>query len=280
MAKLSPTSRPCYVFQPNELVVCPNNYKQNISLKFWLNQSICVVVQSAYRQALGHLQGDNPLVAPQFKTWLYIYRNNTVEETFRATARDNFFVEIKDIDRLDFSDITDEVQPDPDENPTTNSVEHEVGAPISEIHIDTAKKPDDVVASASESSENSKDIPDFETLKIKNPIDDDETRIIDDQKDASKFDEVVEDKQYVEVPVIREAISKEKEKLVEQAKQAIVADNNQYVADSVVTAEGIKAIREELKETVRQRKGSLDNLEIMEAQESHFSAGRQVSDNA
>lgn len=185
-------------------------------------------------------------------------------------------MDIKDIDRIDFSDITDEVQPDPDEKPTISAVESEVVAPISEINIDTAKKPLGIVTTASESSENSKDIPDFETLKINNPTDDDETRIIDDQNDASKFDEVVEDKQYVEVPVIREAISKEKEKLVEQAKHSIVADNNQYVADSVVTAEGIKAIREELKDTLRERKGSLDNLEIMEAQESHF-GGRQVS---
>lgn len=227
---------------------------------------------------MGHLQGDNPLVAPQFKTWLYIYRNNTVEESFRASARDNFFVEVKDIDRLDFSDVTDEVQPDPDENPTTTVIEQEAVAAISEINVDTAKKPLEIVATEPESSENSKDIPDFETLKIKNPIDGDETRIIDDQKDASKFDEVVEDKQYVEVPVIRDAISKEKKKLVEQAKQAIVADNNQYVTDSVVTAEGIKAFREELENTVRERKVSLENLEIMEAQESHFS-GRQVSDD-
>lgn len=218
-------------------------------------------------------------MAPQFKTWLYIYRNNTVEESFRISARDNFFVEVKDIDRIDFSDVTDEVQPDPDEKPTISAVEQEAVAPISEIHIDNAKMPLEVSVATSENSENSKDIPDFETLKIKNPIDDDETRLIDNQKDASKFDEVVEDKQYVEVPVIRDAISKEKEKLVEQAKKAIVADNNQYVADSVVTAEGIKAIREEIKETIRERKGSLDNLEIMEAQESHFT-GRQVSDIA
>lgn len=169
------------------------------------------------------------------------------------------------------------MQPDPDEKPTTAAVEQEAVASISEININTPKKPLEVVATASENSENSKDIPDFETLKIKNPNDDDETRIIDDQKDASKFDEVVEDKQYVEVPVIRDAISKEQEKLVEQAKKAIVADNNQYVTDSVITAENIKAIREDLKETIRERKDSLDNLEIMEAQESHF-AGRQVSE--
>lgn len=264
-----------------------SRYVQPIMIKKYHHQNSDLiilsifVVQSAYREALGHLQGDNPLVAPQFKTWLYIYRNNTVEESFRTSARDNFFVEVKDIDRIDYSDLTDEVQPDPDEKPTTAVIDQEtVVAPISEINIDNAKKPVEIGATVSESLENSKDIPDFETLKIKNPIDDDETRIIDDQKDASKFDEVVEDKQYVEVPVIREAISKEKERLVEQAKQAIVADNNQYVANSVVTAEGIKAIREELKETVRERKGSLDSLEIMEAQESHFS-GRQVSyDNA
>lgn len=226
-------------------------------------------VRSTYKDALYRLQGDNPLIAPQFKTWLYVYRNNSIVEEFRHRLRDDYYVEVKEIDRLDWSDV-DSAEEFVTESAVAPSTES--SGTLSEIELSqkaASQKPVE--------SENSKDIPDFETLKLQNP--EDETRLIEtneaadnaDQKDASKFDEVVDDKQYVEVPVILEEISKDK--LVQKAKMEIIADNNQYVPESVVTSEGIKAVKQEIRETILERSNKDEsNMEILDAQESAFSA--------
>lgn len=158
----------------------------------------------AYKSFLKGLQGDNPSIAPQFKTWLYVYKNNTVEEAFKNSIHDNYFVDVKEIDRQTYDDgESSSTEGGNNNNSDLTLVEdvkrdekvHEIKAPATAATNDTT---------------NSKDIPDFETLKKTKPIEvQDETRLIDDQLDSSKFDEVVEDRQYVEVPVIKEEISKQ-----------------------------------------------------------------------
>ena len=141
-------------------------------------------VRASYKSVLKSLQGDNPTVAPQFKTWLYVYKNNTIENDYRTTLQESYFVEVKDIEREYYNWN--------DPKTTTN------------LETDTKKEE---TSTQAPNDPNSKDIPEFDTLKKDDePID--EQRIIDDQKDASKFDEVVEDKQYVEAPFIRESLAK------------------------------------------------------------------------
>lgn len=237
---------------------------------------ILATVRSAYKDALQRLQGDNPTIAPQFKTWLYVYRNNTITDSYRQRVHDDYYVDVKDIDRLDWSDVDSAEEPPAaaasivTDTPATISSSD---GPLSQVELSQKA----AAAEQPAESENSKDIPDFETLKLQNP--EDETRLIEtneaadnaDQKDASKFDEVVEDKQYVEVPVIREEISKDK--LVQEAKMKIVADNNQYVPESVITSEAIKATKQEIRETILERAKKDDaDMEIMNAEESAFSA--------
>lgn len=192
--------------------------------------------------------------APQFKTWLYIYRNNSVNTEFRRTLNEDYFVDVKEIDRLELNEWSDE-------------------APTSTVNIGgdanfVQPQADDPIADA----DNSKDVPEFDTLNL---VQADETRTIEDgQNDASKFDEVVEDKQYVEVPVIREEIAQQLKDKENQEKDQTDKEHR----DSNIIAQDIaeKPIMEKvaLKETARLRVPvrGFDNFEIMEAQESHFDA--------
>lgn len=182
------------------------------------------IVRLAYKNFLKGLQGDNPQIAPQFKTWFYIYKNNTVYEEFKNSIRENYFVDVKDIDRQNI-DVEGETisndggNKDPDltqvDDAKRTEKEQEIKGP--------ATIPVTVVAS--NDTTNSKDIPDFQTLKKSKPqAVQDETRLNDAQLDCSKFDEVVEDRQYVEVPVAKEEAAAEVKEILrkntETAKEA------------------------------------------------------------
>ncbi|KAJ6641694.1 Plasma serine protease inhibitor [Pseudolycoriella hygida] len=172
-------------------------------------------VRSAYRRFLQSLQGDNPAIAPQFKTWFYIYKNNSVAEEFKNSIRDNYFVEVKDIDRQNFYDAETDVIDKSD---------------LTEPQPQQDEKVSDSIISSNKDSGNSKDIPDFETLKKTQPVPQDETRLIDDQVDSSKFDEVIEDRQYVEIPVTTEEIFKGEgtaKKVVEKQKENSEAEKSE-----------------------------------------------------
>uniref|UniRef100_A0A1B0CNT0 Serpin domain-containing protein n=2 Tax=Lutzomyia longipalpis TaxID=7200 RepID=A0A1B0CNT0_LUTLO len=133
-------------------------------------------VRETYSEALKNLQGENPKSAPQFKTWFYIYRNNTAEDEFKYTLRKSYYVDVKDIDRYYYNY----------DDPKT-----------------------------SEPIENSKDIPNFEDLKKSEPADAAKSEALPEKKEKeaeiSKFDTEIDDQQYVEVPVIKEHLKKEKE---------------------------------------------------------------------
>lgn len=205
------------------------------------------------------------MTAPQFKTWLYIYRNNSVNEEFRRTLNEDYFVDVKDIDRLELNELSDE----PSSISSSSS--------SSEFNLNQPQADSPIL-----DPENSKDVPEFETLNL---VQQDETRLIDDgQSDASKFDEVIEDKEYVEVPVIKQEIAqqlKEKEQKAMEQQATEQKAKEQAANDEVKgnVADNEKEIikpkeRVQLKETARMRvpvKG-FDNFEIMEAQESHFDA--------
>lgn len=140
------------------------------------------------------------MIAPQFKTWFYIYKNNSAEEEFKRILTDDYLVEIKDIERYDsaFDSFTTEDKTADDKAQSSS----EDLLPLEDFKTDTSK------------------IEDLETITAINgtPIPFEDTTIFDDvliegeiiDKDKnSKFDRHVEDSQYVEVPEIRKKIKDE-----------------------------------------------------------------------
>lgn len=57
-------------------------------------------IRNAYDQVLKTFSSSNPLLAPQFKTWLYIYKNNSVNEEFKQCIETYYNVEVKEISRF------------------------------------------------------------------------------------------------------------------------------------------------------------------------------------
>lgn len=142
-------------------------------------------IRESYATALNHLSASNPSMAPQFKTWFYIYKNNSVESTFKQMIEGKYGVEVKDINRFEY----DFAEPNTSQNdftyPTTTGF---AGLEFSD-EVDVEKNTERL------------DPLKEELIKAEEEIKD--------KKEASKFDRVVDDKQYVEVPVIKEEIARE-----------------------------------------------------------------------
>lgn len=175
---------------------------------------------------------------------------------------DNYLVEVKDVDRDAYSTLqTNELDIDDDSISQDKLKVPAVEIVVKEASVEEAKlQADDIVTEQQTStSSNSKDIPEFETLKKIQS--EDELRIIDDQKDASKFDEVVEDRQYVEVPVIIEEISKEKKELAE--KEAKVNE------EKIVTSETTK-------ERKNDKMSDVSKMNLTQAEQRAYFADRKV----
>lgn len=158
-------------------------------------------VRKAYKSVLIKMKGDDPMIAPQFKTWFYIYRNNTAESEFRNILTNFYQVDVKDIDRYDYDfDTARTAEQQSDTYSPTNSKDI--------LQFDDLKK--------TEPKDQAGNIDGFETLKsleidsVEAAEDDYDQLNKDEKKKVSKFDRDVDDKQYVEKPLIVEAIKKEK----------------------------------------------------------------------
>lgn len=130
------------------------------------------------------MQGDNPKIAPQFKTWFYIYQNNTAEEDFKKLLVDFYQVEIKDIERFDYDFDT----------PKT-----------SEAYDDKIQLDDDL-KDAKPIELTTSEVTSFDLKPIETADNDYEQLNKDEKKKITKFDKDVDDKQYVETPDIKEEI--------------------------------------------------------------------------
>lgn len=208
-----------------------------------------VLVRGAYRSVLSHLNGLDPQIAPQFRSWFYIYRNNTIDESYKQILTNDYYVNVRNVEpwKPDLEEDTTSVK-SIEEVPLTNSTSY-------------------VEVKSEETQTNSKDIVEFDSFKIDGDSPIDETRI-DNQKDASKFDEVVEDRQYVEVPIIKdpamhpakieeeELVRPEETKHIEPAIKAPIGKMN----DAKQTQLPLKQYEE---------------MEIMQAEESRL--GKAVS---
>lgn len=139
-------------------------------------------LRETFERVLARYQNrDAAMALPSFQTWFYVYRNNSVREDYKQLLERYYHVEVKDISRQEF-----------DWSEPNTSLQLEGG---------------DVEGGIITEPSNSKDVIGFETLKRIN-LDDDAPSTISDtygeevlNKEASKFDREVDDKQYVEKPV-------------------------------------------------------------------------------
>ncbi|ALC47606.1 Spn100A [Drosophila busckii] len=159
-------------------------------------------VRAAFERILGSYQNrDAAVPLPSFQTWFYVYRNHSVREEYKQLLQRHYYVEVKDINRQDY---------DWSEPNTSLTLE---GSALS---------------SESTESSNGKDVIGFETLKRIN-VDDIEAspaaaaatdnygeEVL--NKQASKFDREVDDKQYVEKPVALAEVTEAVEKLEKPAE--------------------------------------------------------------
>lgn len=230
------------------------------------------IVRDAYKNVIEYFQGSNPHVVPQFRTWFYIYKNNSVDEGYKKLLENNYYVTVKEIDRDSFYDLNE------GEQSSAEAETKESPLKTSPVETKTAEKSSDasqVTKTLGESGKNnSKDVIDFDTLKAESdPVD--ETRI-DAQKDASKFDEVVEDRQYVEVPEIKKEIELENN---EEAPSNEDKNGNKHTASTEAAA--TLKIDEPEKFTLPLKQ--FEEMEIMQAQESRLAkafGGNDETDGA
>lgn len=211
-----------------------------------------LLVRGAYRSVLAHLQGLDPQVAPQFRSWFYIYKNNSVDDAYKQILTTDYYVTVKNVEPY---------------NPEEPLIEEEV---TTQQFVKTDEQPSmksaDTLVEAAATPANSKDIEQFDSFKMEaGPVD--ETRI-DTQDDASKFDEVVEDRQYVEVPVI-------KDEMMKITKVNEVTDTKTVDAK---TGDVLGDAQNEHAKTVRLSLKQYAEMEIMQAEESRFAKAVCSSD--
>lgn len=143
--------------------------------------------------------GDEPSMVPQFKTWLYVYRNNSVNEDYVKTLREDYLVEVKTIER-NFYDL--EVHPASEPDTVRDDVP--AGAqPLSGQVKESEIKINPLTTAEVNDAENTFDAVDFDGTNGKN-LPEAEIDAIIKQKECSRFDEEVNDQQYVEAHELRD----------------------------------------------------------------------------
>lgn len=184
--------------------------------------------------------GNDSSLAPQFKTWFYIYKNNSAEEAFKKILTEDYLVEVKEIERFDFD--FDEPRTEDDE---ISEKTFEKLPPNSKDLMQFDDLKNDKISSVEgfetlKSTENGSSIDqaiaDYDSLdkKVKNNI--------------SKFDRHVDESQYIE-----------------NLKQNHTFDKNLYKKKLQKENEGPEKVSLPLKKYME------NSMEIMEAQESrHF----------
>ena len=191
------------------------------------------------------------MIAPQFKTWFYIYQNNSAEDDFKKIITEDYLVEIKDIERFDynnFDSFDDSVRAEEIKLPTNSK---------DIIQFDDLKN--------TEPKDNKGSIDGFDTLKIADDEPSVEQAVADyeqidkiEKDKISKLDKNVEDSQYFEVPEIKNEI-----------KDQIAVFEEEHLNKKIE-----KEMEGPEKITLPLKKYMEDSMEIMEATESRNFASR------
>lgn len=240
------------------------------------------MVRNSYAAALNHLAVANPSEEPQFKTWFYVYRGNSVNPTFKDLVEKNYGVEVKEINRFDFDDL-EKSEPEYTYPTTTGFAGLEFSDEQEEL-VDTGEK-----TKAKEDVE-SLDSLKKEIIKAEEEINKAEEEEIYKKKEASKFDRVVDDKQYVEVPVAKEEVittEVPKEPEIFTETPTFMERLETGVPDFVEsgTTEAVTEMSSEISNEINQEEPEIvstpheldPNSEIMQAVESHIVRKRTKS---
>ncbi|XP_062121605.1 uncharacterized protein LOC133835609 [Drosophila sulfurigaster albostrigata] len=158
-------------------------------------------LRAAFAGILSSYQNrDAAVPLPSFQTWFYVYRNNSVKEDYKQLLQRHYYVEVKDINRQ----------------------EYDWSEPNTSLQLEGNEQE----AAANTEPSNSKDVIGFETLKRIKLDDDDALAPSSDtygeevlNKEASKFDRDIDDKQYVEKPVA--LAERERELTTEESATAV-----------------------------------------------------------
>lgn len=185
--------------------------------------------------------GNDSMIAPQFKTWFYIYKNNSVDEAFRKLLTNDYLVDVKDIERINFDfDTTRSDQFYSDEK-QTNSKDISQFDELKQSQTDDFGNLDGFDALKIEDGEDTSSvsiaIADYDQLKK------------DEKSQVSKFDGHVDDKQYVEKTKITEELMQQ-----EEEQQGEMKDDDESESGPEKISLSIKKLE--------------DSMEIMEAQEN------------
>lgn len=204
---------------------------------------------------LKNLYSEDPTAAPQFRTWFYVYKNNSALPAFKDVISGNYYVQVKDIERTTYDFDAPRAEP----------VKKQNSKDIIELTDLMNAKPIDKTG----------EINGFDTLKIADIEDHDNTKYVEVEKDGtSKFDRVVDDKQYVEVPVIKKEMDeqqKEQDKIVaENEEKLIKVDPLKETAEKLEKDLSSKTTEDSDKpEKIDLSLKKFDDEEIMHAVESH-----------
>ncbi|CAG2063130.1 unnamed protein product [Timema podura] len=70
------------------------------------------VTRSTYKNVLSRLQTKNELNAPEFRNWFYVYKNFSVEQSYKDILLHNYLTEVKNVERVSYEDqIRDATKP-------------------------------------------------------------------------------------------------------------------------------------------------------------------------
>lgn len=148
-------------------------------------------IRDTFRSLMARYGGDEPTLVPQFKTWFYVYENNTVNEDFVKTLREDYLVEIKTIKRnfYDFDEpASGEVQ--------VSDMPEKVVLAEPEVVLVGKESASKNIPGIEDDSENLFDDVDLDGNGKNLPVEDIDAILK--QKECSRFDEEVDDQQYVE----------------------------------------------------------------------------------
>lgn len=157
-------------------------------------------IRDTFRSLMARYGGDEPTLVPQFKTWFYVYENNTVNEDFVKTLREDYLVEIKTIKRnfYDFDEpASSEVQ--------VSDMPEKVVLAEPEVVLVGKESASKNIPGIEDDSENLFDDVDLDGTGKNLPVEDIDAILK--QKECSRFDEEVDDQQYVEsTQALREGV--------------------------------------------------------------------------
>lgn len=159
--------------------------------------------RDTFRSQISLFSGDEPVI-PQFKTWFYVYENNSsINEAFLKTLRDDYLVETKTVPRrfYDFDEPPATPVPASEVQVSEDAPEKVLLADPKDITVAKESETKNLPAVNDDGADNMFDEVDLEGKLLSNTAD---IENILKQKECSRFDEEIDDQQYVEVQTLRE----------------------------------------------------------------------------